>query len=716
VAYAARLNQFSRFGQPVSLRALAIAAFRPLRGLAAFRSAAKIRPRPGALFGFTVLLAASTPAGAANDPLVPAKTPLGYNVGVAYETNVDGRTGRSISADLDQITQYFWLVRTYHDTADPNSTTPTISLDENQVIQYALAHPALSLVMGTYNSALVLGNNTTGNICTSRSGTFSAGLMTSKTYTDAWVQMLIGAFGGNASAVAHSVKTILLGNEVDFPGQFVPGPQDPAYSNYLTWIESAFSNMKSSLSSAGLGNIPVTVTLAFSPVSGSTPCPNSNAVSTQIPQYITNNWSPSWNGAKAFVLYDSYPSSSPPKFSDITGYLQQVVASPAVHNEVFLGETGVQSPGGDTAQEASFYQQMFAFLGSEWRKGGITLPAFAFQAFDYPGLGQQTYGLFSQNGSFQPTGLKAGIKIPCWVAQPLTTLAVSHDFNCDGKSDIAWRDTSGNTAVWLMNGATVSSSGGIGTVPSTWSIVGQRDFDGNGTSDLLWRDTSGNTSIWFMNGTTITPAAVGNIPPTWNVVATGDFNGDGLGDILWQDNGGNLAVWLMNGATVSSSGAIGNVPIATWSIAGTGDYNGDGKTDLLWRDNSGNTSIWFMNGTTVGSTAGVGNIPTTWSVVGTGDFNADGMSDIVWRDNLGNTSIWLMNGAAVLSAGGLGNIPTNWSIVQTGDYDGNGMSDLLWRDNLGNTSIWFMNGAAVASAAGVGNIPTNWTVQSTNAE
>ena len=29
-----------------------------------------------------------------------------------YETNVDGRTGRSISADLDQITQYFWLVRT----------------------------------------------------------------------------------------------------------------------------------------------------------------------------------------------------------------------------------------------------------------------------------------------------------------------------------------------------------------------------------------------------------------------------------------------------------------------------------------------------------------------------------------------------------------------------------------------------------------------------
>jgi hypothetical protein len=355
VAYAARLNQFSRFAQPFSLRALAIATFRRLRSLASFRSAAKIRPRPGALFGFTVLVAASTPAGAANDPLVPAKTPFGYNVGINYETNVDGRTGRSISADLDQITQYFWLVRTYHDTADPNSTTPTISPDENQVIQYALAHPALSLVMGTYNSALVLGNNTTGNFCTSPSGTFSAGLMTSQTYTDAWVQMLIGAFG-SASAVAHSVKTILLGNEVDFYNQFIPGPQDPAYSNYLAWIESALSNMKSSLSNAGLGNIPVTVTLAFSPVSDSTQCPGSNTVSTQIPQYMSSNWSPSWNGGKAFALYDQYPNPSSPNFGDITGYLQQVVASPAVHNEVFLGETGVQGPAGGDSLEANFYQ------------------------------------------------------------------------------------------------------------------------------------------------------------------------------------------------------------------------------------------------------------------------------------------------------------------------------------------------------------------------
>jgi FG-GAP-like repeat/FG-GAP repeat len=300
-----------------------------------------------------------------------------------------------------------------------------------------------------------------------------------------------------------------------------------------------------------------------------------------------------------------------------------------------------------------------------------------------------------------------------WVFIPSTN---THDFNGNTLSDIAWRDGSGDLAFWLMNGAAVSSSGGVGGVPGTFSIVGQRDFNGDGKADLLWRDTSGNTSMWFMNGAAVgSSVSVGNIPTNWSVAGVADFNGDGLGDLLWRDSAGDIAVWLMNGATVMSSAALGNVPTA-WTVVGTGDFNGDGMADILWRDNLGNTSIWFMSGTTVASTAGVGNIPTNWSVVGTGDFNGDSFADIVWRDTSGNTSIWLMNGATVLSAGGLGSIPINWSIVQTGDYNGDGMSDLLWRDNLGNTSIWFMSGTTVFTTGGLGNIPTSWTVQSVNAE
>jgi VCBS repeat protein len=292
----------------------------------------------------------------------------------------------------------------------------------------------------------------------------------------------------------------------------------------------------------------------------------------------------------------------------------------------------------------------------------------------------------------------------------------THDFNGDHISDIAWRDTSGNVAFWLMNGAAVSTSGGIAGVPGTFSIVGQRDFNGDGNFDLLWHDTGGNTAIWFMNGATVSSAvSVGAIPTAWSVAGTGDFNGDGMGDILWRDSSGNVAVWLMNGANLLSGVVIGNVPLS-WNIVGTGDYNGDGQNDLLWRDNLGNDANWFMNGTQVASTGSVGNVPTTWSVVGTGDFNGDGKSDIVWRDTTGNTSIWLMNGASVLSAVGVGSVPTTWSIALVGDYNADGMSDLLWRDNSGNTSMWFMNGAAISSTAVIGNIATTWTVQSVNAE
>jgi FG-GAP-like repeat len=295
-------------------------------------------------------------------------------------------------------------------------------------------------------------------------------------------------------------------------------------------------------------------------------------------------------------------------------------------------------------------------------------------------------------------------------------LARTHDFNGDGKSDLAWRDGSRDLALWLMNAGTVSSSVGVGRIRSTWAIVGQHDFNGDGMADLLWRDTSGDVSMWFMNGTSVSSmASVGNMPTNWSVVGVADFNGDGIGDLLWGDSSGDLAVWVMNGATVMSSASLGNVP-TNWTVVGVGDFNGDGMADILWRDNLGDTSIWFMNGTTLASTAGVGNIPTNWSVVGIGDFNGDGKSDIAWRDTSGDTFIWLMNGASVLTAGSLGNIPTTWSVAQTGDYNGDGMSDLLWQDNLGDTVMWFMNGTTVASSAAVGNTPTNWTVQSVNAE
>ena len=142
------------------------------------------------------------------------------------------------------------------------------------------------------------------------------------------------------------------------------------------------------------------------------------------------------------------------------------------------------------------------------------------------------------------------------------------------------------------------------------------DFNGDGKSDLAWRNSStGEDYLWFMNGTQIGSSA----PPQtvtdqdWKVVGTGDYNGDGKADLLWRNTAtGEVYVWLMNGATISSSGSPGTTSDTNWKIVGSGDYNGDGKSDILWRNAStGENYLWLMNGTSLASSAAVSPWPTS---------------------------------------------------------------------------------------------------------
>jgi hypothetical protein len=291
--------------------------------------------------------------------------------------------------------------------------------------------------------------------------------------------------------------------------------------------------------------------------------------------------------------------------------------------------------------------------------------------------------------------------------------SVTHDFNGDGKSDIVWQDTSGNTAVWLMNSNAILSAGSF-ALPG-WSLVGQRDFNADGDSDMLWRDGSGDTFLYLMNGTSVTSALYVGTISGWTVAAVGSFAGVGTSGLVWKDAANDFVLWLMNPSqpnTVASSVYLGTLP--GWSIAGTGDFNGDGFTDLLWRDAAGDTYIWFMKSTTVLSTGFIGKIPAPWSVVGTGDFNGDGIADIVWNDGAGHTSVWLMSSTSITSTGNF--TLMGWSLAQVGDYNGDGNSDLLWRDAAGDTYIWFMNGTAVSSVGYVATVGSPWAVQSVNAE
>jgi hypothetical protein len=302
------------------------------------------------------------------------------------------------------------------------------------------------------------------------------------------------------------------------------------------------------------------------------------------------------------------------------------------------------------------------------------------------------------------------------VANVNCALTTTHGFTSSAHSDILWRDSSGDVAIWTMNGTTISAGTVIGNVPNTWSILGQHDYNGDGSADILWRDTSGNVAIWLMNGTTpIAQTLIANVPTNWNIIGTGDFNGDGKSDILWQDGSGNVAIWLMNGTSILSALVIDNLP-ANWTVVGTGDFNGDGMTDILLRDSAGDIGVWLMNGTNISSTGIVANVPANWSIVGTGDFNGDGKSDVLLRDSAGDVGIWLMNGLTLSSAMVVANVPTTWSIAETGDFNGDGMSDILWRDTSGNVAIWTMNGTTLTSGTTIANLSNVWAIQTANAD
>jgi hypothetical protein len=182
-----------------------------------------------------------------------------------------------------------------------------------------------------------------------------------------------------------------------------------------------------------------------------------------------------------------------------------------------------------------------------------------------------------------------------------------------------------------MNGVARTSSTLIDSVPPDWSVQGVGDFNNDGKADLLWRNpTTGDNAIWLMDGATRVSSALLDavLPGTgWIIAGVGDFNGDRKSDILWRSTtSGDNAIWLMNGAARDSAALINRVADTNWAIVGTGDYNSDYRSDILWRHGStGANYIWTMDGFNLQSQCGAmgcltGDLPgvpnTSWTVIG----------------------------------------------------------------------------------------------------
>ena len=99
---------------------------------------------------------------------------------------------------------------------------------------------------------------------------------------------------------------------------------------------------------------------------------------------------------------------------------------------------------------------------------------------------------------------------PGSVRGQVMTLTTPPDFNDNGISDIFWRNTSGALFSWDMNksgvinsGSNVTFNGALVQPDASFSIAAISDFGGDGKADILWRNTSGFTALWTMNGSVI---------------------------------------------------------------------------------------------------------------------------------------------------------------------------------------------------------------------
>ncbi len=331
--------------------------------------------------------------------------PFNYNLGINYETWVNGRIGRDITADLNAITKNFGLIKTFHDVANPGGANPVIDPDQQKVIKYVAKSANLQLVMGTYTSALAKG----GYGGEPWSG---PGSMTDPAYTDKWVQMLVKSFGSK-QAVKDHLTMILLGNEVDQASNHPPN-----VSQYMGWFRSAFDNLSTSLKKAGLGSIAVSTTIAaYTRKDAGAP------IAVGATQYIYQHWSSSWNGDTPVVLFNDYTPSNEhgefasPEFGPVIKYYKSLYSKLGKKLAPFVGETGYSSFY-TLENEIRVYDQIKKWLNGQYNNNGRkTIPLFMFNAFDQPSKGglEQQFGIYADNpNTHRPTGLKPGLTLPTW--------------------------------------------------------------------------------------------------------------------------------------------------------------------------------------------------------------------------------------------------------------------------------------------------------------
>jgi hypothetical protein len=318
----------------------------------------------------------------------------------------------------------------------------------------------------------------------------------------------------------------------------------------------------------------------------------------------------------------------------------------------------------------------------------------------------------NNGANFSPQGLEAQTVVTENFKRIRSASApASFDFNGDGESDVLWRNTSGDAAIWNSNGSGGFSGQDLGVIDNSWQVAGVGDFNSDDKADILWRNTSGEAAIWNSNGSGgFTGQDLGTIDLSWKVAGVGDFNGNGEVGILWRNTSGEAAIWNPNGSGGFTGQDLGTVD-DSWQVDGVGDFNGDGDADILWSNRNGDAAIWNSNGSGGFTVKDLGTAGSGWQAAGVGDFNGDGDADILWRDANGDTAIWNSDGSGGFTGQYLGVLSASYQVAAIGDFNGDGKSDIFWRNQNGDALLWNSNSSGSFTPQDLGIVSTSYRAQ-----
>lgn len=296
--------------------------------------------------------------------------------------------------------------------------------------------------------------------------------------------------------------------------------------------------------------------------------------------------------------------------------------------------------------------------------------------------------------------------------------------NCTANTDILWRNTNGDLAIWFMDGATITAQTYPGTVAEEWQIAATGDFDANGQSDILWRNANGQLAIWLLvdgvNAGQLYPGIVG---AEWQIQGTGDFDGDRHSDILWRHTNGQLAIWFQGDAEQATYPGYNNQPgpvDPAWKVIGVGDFNGDTYSDILWRHQDGRVTIWFMAGDQYLGEGEEKSLSNEFVLQAIGDFDGNRRSDLLWRNATNGRLLTWFDGNAVSGGDGYptyGNLPPSdfalamWEVQGASDFDHDGRDDILWRHHDGTLAIWLLDGIRFVGDLYPPAADTSWEIE-----